>query len=376
MKLRVFVSSVMESFQAYREAARKGIVAAGGEPVLVEDFPSLSISPRTACLDAVASCDIYSVIVGDRGGWSTPSGKLAVEEEYEEALRCKLRIIAFVEAVRRDKEAERLVSRLSDYIDGLFRTTFSGSDQLQELVEKALTPTVKNNVGLEVDAAMINKILKTFFKIGSEGVLRMVFAPERNGQLIDPVALESADLYSHLMEIGHSSKIALFSYDFGKTKEIGVNEIIITQAHPTRHVELVNVVRLELTSNGILTVDTNITGRVQRGERYDMLNSMVIAEEDILTELTKIFAFTLSLFEKCDPYNRYDKLLYNVTLSNIGHRRLEANPRPKTSYQIPMRPEGIILAFDAPRVITRVDLRAPARELEAIMSFFRRRLRD
>lgn len=48
------------------------------------------------------------------------------------------------------------------------------------------------------------------------------------------------------------SKIVLFSYDFGKTKEICVNEIKITQTYPTRHPELVSVVRLELTRNEIL----------------------------------------------------------------------------------------------------------------------------
>lgn len=34
---RVFVSSVVEGFEDYREAAREGIEAAGGEPVLVNE---------------------------------------------------------------------------------------------------------------------------------------------------------------------------------------------------------------------------------------------------------------------------------------------------------------------------------------------------
>lgn len=64
---RVFVSSVAEGFEDYREAAREGIEAAGGEPVLVnEDFPSVPASPRNACLDAVTSSDIYLAIIGER----------------------------------------------------------------------------------------------------------------------------------------------------------------------------------------------------------------------------------------------------------------------------------------------------------------------
>jgi ABC-type branched-subunit amino acid transport system substrate-binding protein len=45
----VFVSSVIDGFQTFREAARAAIEAAGGEPVLVnEDFPSLAASSRNA----------------------------------------------------------------------------------------------------------------------------------------------------------------------------------------------------------------------------------------------------------------------------------------------------------------------------------------
>jgi len=45
VKQRVFVSSVLEGFHDFREAARAGIIAAGGEPVLIEDYPSANISP-------------------------------------------------------------------------------------------------------------------------------------------------------------------------------------------------------------------------------------------------------------------------------------------------------------------------------------------
>jgi len=68
MKPRVFVSSVIEGFEDYRQAAKNGIIDAGGDPVLVEDFPSSSVSPRTACLDGVHSCDVIVIIVGERGG--------------------------------------------------------------------------------------------------------------------------------------------------------------------------------------------------------------------------------------------------------------------------------------------------------------------
>lgn len=51
LRPRVFVSSVIEGFEAHREATRTAIEATGGDPVLVnEDFPSMHISSRIAKL--------------------------------------------------------------------------------------------------------------------------------------------------------------------------------------------------------------------------------------------------------------------------------------------------------------------------------------
>jgi hypothetical protein len=318
---------------------------------------------------------IYLFIVGQRGGWVTPSGKLAVEEECEEAIRRKLLLLAFIEAVDREPEAEKLVAKLSDYVGGLFSTMFSGPGQLGQLVEEALAPIVKNYGMIGANMPRIDERLKDSFRVGYEAVLRTVFAPEREGRLIDPVDLESPELFTQLMEIAHSPKIGLFSYEQAKTKEIGINEIVITQDDSRGHRSPTEAVRLELSSNGVLVIDTNVTGRVQRGDNHDMLNSMIIAEEDVYGELRKVFAFMLALLEQLDPYCRYDRILYNAALSNIGYRKLEANPRPRQSYQSGSGCEAVVPAFDQPRLVTRADLRMPDREFEAVITMFRRRLR-
>ena len=95
---RVFVSSVIEGFAEYRQAARNGIEQAGGEGVLVnEDFPAQASSSRNICLDAIDSCDVFLLVLGARGGWKTPSGRLVVEEEFEHARARKLPVLVFLE---------------------------------------------------------------------------------------------------------------------------------------------------------------------------------------------------------------------------------------------------------------------------------------
>jgi hypothetical protein len=95
---RVFVSSVIEGFAEYRQAVRKGIEPASGEGIFVnEDFPSQASSPRNTCLDAIDSCDVFLLVLGARGGWKTPSGRLVVEEEYDHARARKLPVLVFLE---------------------------------------------------------------------------------------------------------------------------------------------------------------------------------------------------------------------------------------------------------------------------------------
>ncbi|MBW1674040.1 MAG: DUF4062 domain-containing protein, partial [Deltaproteobacteria bacterium] len=207
MHPRVFISSVIDGFKEYREAAKNGILDVGGEPVFVEDYPALSISPRTACLDGVSSCDLFIIIIGTRGGWTAPSGKLVVEEEYEEARRCKLRILAFVQNTDRDEGATRLVAKISDFVNGVFRPTFVTAKELQSAVGEALGPIIDHYSNQEVDLHSINEKFENPYEIYNETSLRFAFGPERVEELIDPVYLESEELRHKLFEIGHSSQV-------------------------------------------------------------------------------------------------------------------------------------------------------------------------
>jgi hypothetical protein len=361
MHPRVFVSSVMNGFGEYRLAARQGIIAAGGTPVLVEDFPSLPLSPRTACLDGVASCDIYIGIIGNRGGWTAPSGKLVVEEEYEEARRRKLRTLAFIQEVERDEDAARLVRLCSDYIMGMFRQQFSGAEDLRIAVEKALVPLMEQYKSSETDNTMIEERLKNAHKIQYHTTLRVVIIPERQGELIDPVALESPDLKQQLFELAHSRQVGLFAFEHAKTTRIGADEIVILQSQERRSHEGIDEVRLEMTTGGALILDMNVTGRAQKRQLSDW-STHVIVEDDVTAALRKCFAFA--------------REFYNAALTGLEYKSLMPSLPSGGNYTIPMRSlQGDTLnAFDRPRLLTRQDLIDSDDHIRATLVLFRRRL--
>ena len=373
MKPRVFVSSVVEGFEHFRAAARDGIVAAGGEPVLVnEDLPSLAASSRNACLDAVDSSDIVLSIVGARGGWQAPSGKTVVEEEYDRARARKLHVLVFLQETERDAAATAFARMLSDYVDGRFRRTFATPDELRAEVERALRPLIDvPPAPRTTPRAMRDHFLRPYAVQGTT-MLRVVLSPERDEEVIDPVRLGAADFRRRVLEIGHAAAVGLLSYEHAKTTTVDGDDLVVIQEPNGRHGEGEHV-RLQISETGELVMDANVTGRVQRGTRWSMLDSMVVALEDIESILRTCFAFAAALYDDLDPYKRHQRFRFEAALSGLDHRVLERNPQPRASYSMGMRPVGVVRAFAEPRLLSREDLREPTAEIERVVELLKRR---
>lgn len=370
LKLRVFVSSVVEDYEGYRAAARKGVESAGGEPVLVEDFPSLAASSRNACLDGVASCDVLVILIGNRGGWKTPSGKLVVEEEYEEAKRLGLPILAFLQNTDRDESATRLASLISDYIEGVYRKKYSNANELEQLIERSLTPIIQKYRGQKMDITVIDQLLENPYRFNTESGLRIVFLPERHDEFIDPASLESQQLIDELYKIGHSPEVRLLNYEYPRSNEVKVNEIAIIQDTSELSRDTVDIVRINLATTGMITIDTNISRRHKNNNHAYLF---CISEEDIVQILNRMFAFVREIYKLKDPYKRHCTFFYNACLSELGSKILVKKIQPRSSYPIVMDRENIIKAFDSPRKITRDVLSSSEQEIERIVSLFRRR---
>jgi hypothetical protein len=376
MKPRVFVSSVVDGFEEFRQAAREGITAAGGDPVLVnEDFPSMITSSRNACLDAVESCDYIVSIVGQRGGWTTPSGRLVVEEEYDRARSKKIPVLAFLQNVERDPDAKRFARELSDYATGAFRRTFTTPADLRAEVESALRPVIGDS-GKRRGPKMAQPSRDFFsnpYRAAQTTMLRFVLAPERSEEVFDPVLLESEKFKSAIYRIAHSDSVGLLSYESPKTAKIEGNALVVEQTSSGgRHGDR-QLVRLEITEFGELVIDANVTDRVRRGSGFDMLGSMVVAMEDIEAVLAFDFQFAAALYAEYDPFLRYQRFTYDAALSGLDYRTIERSPKERSSYTMNTRDRNVIRAFGELRLISRVDLSNPQSEIERTVTLLVRK---
>ena len=137
---RVFVSSTMGGFQAYRQAARQAITLVGLMPVMAEDFPAQPRSPESACLEGLRSSDVYVGILGPRYGSPTASRRSATEEEFEEASRRSIPRLLFRTMSDVDRDQAEFIERVRGrWGDGLFYAQFDTPEELKDEIVKALT---------------------------------------------------------------------------------------------------------------------------------------------------------------------------------------------------------------------------------------------
>ena len=359
---RVFVSSVMQGFDEYRAAARAGIDAAGCEPVLVEDHPSLNASPRNACLDGVESCDTVVVVVGSRGGYPAPSGKLVVEEEYEHAAGRSIPTLVFIQGgVERDAEAERLAARLSEYVDGRFRRSFEGPDDLAREVESAVGTVAGVRRSAGMDRQRMNELLAEPSDFGHEVVLRVVVAPGRADETVVPVEkLDGEDFRYEFVRIGTERDVGLFDQNAQRRVDRGRNSLVIEQGDAHGSAAPGETIRVEMTEDGWLTIDINVTG-VDRRSRHDPTAGFglypVIVEE-VAEHAATALRFARRVYGRIDPHGRYPGLLVNASLGSLNGKRIAPlRDRERLKGQMGAmfgsRNEEVPMSFDRPEPASR-----------------------
>lgn len=362
IKPSIFVSSVVKGYEEYRQAAARAIDRAGGYPILVnENYPSLATSPRNACLDGVASSDIYLVIVGERGGHLAPSGKLVVEEEYEEARRLRLPIYVFVQEVELDRLASQFAERLSDYVDGNHRTLFLTTQDLEQLIEEAMRPAIAQLSIPTMNNNKINKLLTQESHMDNEPSLRLIVSPERREEIVDPMMLESDGFLKQLNQIAHDGEPPLFDYGLGNKRSIMGDTLILHQEnHSAPHVD---EIRLSISEQALIAIDAALTEETR--DLMSLMNLHVIDEDRIRSVLHRGLTFASGLFNALDPHKKHERFYFNVALIKLGDRTIERSPQPRNTFTLPpFRDDRPVIAFGDPRLISRSDLAQPLREVD------------
>lgn len=346
-----------------------------------EDFPALATSPRNACLDGVESCDVCLVILGERAGHLAESGRTVVEEEYEGALRNGKPVLAFVQdGVRREARQEEFVERVSDYIGGRFRDSFQSEQELERKITEALRVLdVGTNEDYRTASERVTRILQdSLLRTYQQPVLRIGLVPVRNEEIVDIRRLGEERFADRLLEIGRSTRVELLEPRAGYEVRMSERGLEILHDSQSRFTSPQRIVGSRLTESGAVLIEANVTQLRTGGSRRARAESMdfVIAEEEVELQLRRVFAFASAIYDEVDPYERQQGFLYNLGLFRTGHRYLERNPQPRSSYGLRTLDPQDVLAHELPRRISRAQMRQPGEELEITMAGLRLQLSE
>lgn len=369
-KPRVFVSSVVKNFQDYRAVARIAVEEAGGSPILVnEDFPALDASSRNTCLDAVASSDAFILILGSSGGSVAPSGKLVIEEEYEEAQRQKIPVHVFLEDIERDESAANLAGTVSDYVEGTFRKTFSNSEDLRRAIVNSLSQRLQIMNIPTTDTNQLQTAVQDFGQRSDETRLNVVIAPVRDDEVIDPVTMEDTGFRDSLIDLVHSRHVKLFPYSRSTDVSCENGYIILYQRNDHRSGHFIT---LSVSEKGVLQVIASIVE--QNSSPMNLKSAFEIDEQLIENVLQSVFSFAGEFFRQQDPHRKYHDFYYTAALAGIGYRRMGRSSEQKQSYPINMGGSDMVIAFDQPRHIDHHDFDNPDSEIQRILAMLRRQV--
>jgi hypothetical protein len=204
----VFISSLARGeMGSVRVAARDAVDSLGMRPVMFETEPASPQDSRRALLDRIPHCDALLLILGAEYGEPGARGVSPTEEEFQEAVRHGIPVLAIVqEAVEREPAQQEFIRRVrGTWEEGRFAPGFRDRDGVMKAAVRALHEWRQHGpIGqLRAEAEQVALQLATGDDrpgmTGSSGSLvRVVIVPLVGAALLDAVVLEDTALADEL----------------------------------------------------------------------------------------------------------------------------------------------------------------------------------
>ncbi|MEI3123715.1 MAG: DUF4062 domain-containing protein [Oscillospiraceae bacterium] len=189
---RIFVSSTKEDLIPYREAVETVLTGMEHIPLGMEYFVSSPDSPIDVCLATVRRSQLYIVIVGMRyGSIEEGSGKSFTELEYDEAVKNKIPVLAFIideeqcpilpKFVDVGEKAEKLKQFKAKLNSSYLVSRFASIDNLKQLVEKSVRQAIDKISAdkAEKNAAQSNEVALADYIAGAKLFRCFALLPQR-----------------------------------------------------------------------------------------------------------------------------------------------------------------------------------------------------
>ena len=369
--MKIFVSSVMNGFEEFREAAFAAIRSLDHEIVRAEDFPASTTSSRVACLQGVREADLVMLILGERYGWSdTHSGLSPTHEEFREAVT-KGKVIPFVQTgVTCELAQQAFIEEVENYDTGMHRgKNFVTPEDLRTEVTRALARHQLSAATAPVDVTTMVDAARRLIPDEERGFVRMTgpifhlaIAGGPTQTIIRPSEIEDNALVDGIIA-DLSSPAGYFSYRRRTEPRLESGALLIEQENGA-------IFRIDEAGAMLLSVPIEqASGHIKP-----------LIEENISAAIEKAFSFADRMLEKFDRTQKLTRIVIAADIGTsgvFGWRTAHEQAASPDSIQVGMNrlASGPVMLNPPDR--TRMALRAEHTRLtEDLLALLRRRYRS
>lgn len=340
------------------------------------DFGAKPMSPRDACLEGVRKSDVYIGLFGKRYGHKTDRGKSVTEEEFDEARRRGINILAFEERIEKEKEQMEFLSRVKSFEEGYFIDTYESADDLKDKAIRALANLRAGSVGIRRSLTEAVALLQQFAEsqqvseLQEPWVLIGVIPSLDEFELVSSTDLGRKEVREKIL------RAALFGDSVVLSPELGYHEVIdedvIRFLQPAQ--QSINQVEgfLELYIDGSIQVGRSISmGEVLS---HSTLRHFLIDEEEVEALLLSTLHLIRVIYGMFETGGRASSIFLQTRLGGLNYKMLGKVPVPEpTSVNVPMHslPDPLTVPRN-PHEISRAALAEANPTAEGLLDLIRR----
>ena len=317
--MKIFISSVIRGMEEYRDAAQRAVKSLGYEPIVAEEFPASSKSPRGACLEGVRSAKAVILLMGDRYGDIQSSGASATHEEYEEAKdRCQVFPFIQTGVTPEEKQAE-FIQEVQHYDTGRYTAPFSTPEELKDAIVGALHQWSLSLQSGTQDAKVVLDNALSYIPSdngrysGGSPELCVVISGGPVQTIIRPSQLGDAEFIDQLSQMACYGSDAIFTRKEGIEDRIEGDDLLLIQKSAS----------LLISEQGAISMRF----KLERNSSH----MPVIIEEDVLDKICTGLKFAEKILQHIDPRERLSYVTIVASIKETSYHAWRTIKEHETS---------------------------------------------
>lgn len=352
--MKVFISSLINGYEAHRQAASVAVRALGHEPVMAESFTALPHSSQIACLTGIREADLVLLVLVDRYGTPPPGSKVSpTHEEFLEARDTKPVLVFVQEGVDREPRQSEFMAEVQSWQTGYFRAGFKSPDELRDRISGALHGYELSRAAAPLDLPALREAALGLIPAAQRNqtgaaVLNLSVAGGPRRQILRPAELEAAELVKALHQQALFGEPAIFSGAEGARDGMQGDTLFLEQKGGGARVSLDEQGGIALR----LPMERSVSAR--GGALFSLI------EETVVERIAAAIAYSAWLMERIDPTQRLTHVAVAASIDaseHLGWRtRAEQDASPNSGQ---MRIGGnlalVPVCVDRPRATLRFD---------------------